>query len=138
MKKHFLIAAVFLLLFAPLAAPAQEVPLPAPVVAFLLEQNEKVKLLSKQIVDLKADIEILKSTTQVKAETARIFASDSLQYLGIIQVKNEEIAFKEKQLAQSSREIVKQKFLKVTAWVVTGVIIIGEAVLVIVLHNGKD
>lgn len=104
MKKYFFI---LLCVFASLSATGQ-VTIPNEVARYFLEQDERAKQLDTLLVVKQKRIENLTERVRLKGLVEKTRITDVKTYLDIIKVKDEQIAFKNKRLVLSDKEVRKQ------------------------------
>lgn len=128
-KKHFLILVLFLVFFAPCLQAQHNVVIPDSVASWFLERNTQLTLLEKDVVILREEIENLKYQVSIDTEIKQTYVNDSKDYIGKLQVKEEQLKDKEKQIRDLTREIRTQKLLKWLGWSVAVLLVIANFLL---------
>lgn len=121
--KYFLMTLLALTLF--LSAEAQ-VTIKENVARFFLEEAEKAKILSEQVVIKDARIRNLGNLLTTKDSIITTYKNDSVTYNNLIDLKQEQIKLKTEELKIANKEIRKQKVQK-------KLVMIGSVVVVILI-----
>jgi len=127
MRKYFLILA--LLFFAPCLQAQHRVVIPDSVASWYLERNQKLIVLEKDVLILREDISNLKYQVSLNTGIKETYIKDSIDYKGKLQVKEEELTHKEKEIKQLTKEIRTQKLLKWIGWSVAALLVIANFLL---------
>lgn len=116
--KYSLIA-FFTSFFALTTARAQDhtVVIPDSVAVYFLEQNQRAKILTSEIVVLKQEINVLKEQLTTKDSIKSTLVLDSTDYKGLLQVKTDRLKFLQDQLDLANKQIKRLKFKLVLTYV---------------------
>jgi SPX domain protein involved in polyphosphate accumulation len=93
------------------------VTIPDDVARYYLEQNDKVKVLEAQNRIKDNIISNCEKRVTLQTQIITTYVSDSAIYKQIVATKDKEISLNKK-------EIRRQKFQKITSWIVGGVVIV--------------
>ena len=99
------------------------------VADYYLELDDKFHIMERQLITKDQIIDNLKKQLITSGLITKTFTNDSSVFRGIIVTKDSELAFKDKELEISKKEIRKQKFQKVVVIVVATAIIIVEVII---------
>jgi hypothetical protein len=122
MKRSLLALVLAFLFFAP--AASSQVMIPDSVAVYYLEQNERVKILTKAVAELRAEIHLLEMKVQTGKEIQGTFQTDRLTYEEKLQVKLEELTHKEELLKEAKKEIRKLKRQLVFTYIGAGLLLL--------------
>jgi len=122
--KHFLITLTVLISF--LSTAQAQVIIPDNVSRYYLEQSERAKILTEQVVIKEKQIVNLGKVINLKDSLITSYKSDSVSYNKIIQLKDEQLELKKKEAVLAKKEIRKQKTQKKLT-------IVGAIVVVILI-----
>lgn len=124
LTKYFLI---LLLSGASFFARAQ-VTISDEVADYYLELDDRFKLLSIEVVDLKKINENLRKQLLLSQSITKTYVSDSSVFRGIIATKDEQLSFKDKELNLARKEIRNQKLKKWIFIIGLGFVIVEEEI----------
>lgn len=103
-----------------------QVTVPDNVARYYLEQSERAKILTEQVVIKEKQIVNLGKVINLKDSLITSYKSDSVSYNKIIELKDEQLELKKKEAVLAKKEIRKQKVQKKLT-------IVGAIVVVILL-----
>lgn len=124
-----------LISFFAATAGAQTVTIPDDVSRWFLEQNERVKILEVQIVDLREDINVLQAQVVVMSAKEETLLTAADVYKEQIALKQEQLDLKTKELRNAKREIIKQKILKVLGWAAAAAATAAAIIVYTLFHD---
>ena len=108
--KHFLITLTVLISF--LSTTQAQVIVPDNVARYYLEQSERAKILTEQVVIKDKQISNLEKIVVLKDNFIETYKRDSVSFTKIIQLKDEQLELNKKQALLAKKEIRKQKIQK--------------------------
>lgn len=108
--KHFLITLTVLILF--LSTTQAQIIIPDNVARYYLEQSERAKVLTEQVVIKDKQISNLEKIVVLKDNFIETYKRDSVSLTKIIQLKDEQLELNKKQALLAKKEIRKQKIQK--------------------------
>lgn len=99
------------------------------VADYYLELDDKFHILEREIDTKDLVIKYLQKQIITQSLITKTFSSDSSTFRNYLETKNNQLAFKDKELIISKKEIRKQKFEKVVVIVVATAIIVVEVII---------
>ena len=108
--KHFLITLTVLISF--LSTTQAQVTIPDNAARYYLEQSERAKILTEQVVIKDKQISNLEKIVVLKDNFIETYKRDSVSFTKIIQLKDEQLELNKKQALLAKKEIRKQKIQK--------------------------
>lgn len=126
MKKVQIILVIVLVVFFEFLfrSCTAQVTIPDDVARFFLEQNDKAKLLEKQVEIKNQIISNLNSQLQISGTIIVTYIDESVLYKRFIESMKQQSALISTQLNNAIREVRRQKFQKVVTWVAGGVLFV--------------
>lgn len=124
MSKYFLI----LLLSGVSFFARAQVTISNDVADYYLELDDKYKLLSIEVVDLKKINENLRKQLLLSKSITKTYVSDSSVFRGIIATKDQELSFNKEELKLAHKEIRNQKLKKWIFIIGLGFVIVEEEI----------
>lgn len=108
--KHFLITLTVLISF--LSTTQAQINIPDNVARYYLEQSERAKILTEQVVIKDKQISNLEKIVVLKDNFIETYKRDSVSFTKIIQLKDEQLELNKQQALLAKKEIRKQKIQK--------------------------
>lgn len=106
------------------AGQAQVVTLPDDVARYYLEQNERVKILTSTVDNLRKEIVNLKEQVITQVGTVEQYEEDKKTHAEQIELKKEELTHQQDLLKEAKKEIKRLKFKIVITYITAGVLVV--------------